>query len=319
MSRTETEKDLGIKSYREAFGSALLDLGARNDRIVVLDADVADSTRTILFAKQFPERFVSVGVSEQDLVGMAAGFAISGWLPVASTLSIFLLRAWEQIRNTVARDTLNVKFVATHAGLSNFPDGSSHQSVEDIAVMRTVPNMCVIVPADAKATTSLLTQATEINGPFYIRIGTDYAPTVYLDDEPSIGRVFCLRDGKDITLLACGVTVSFALEAAEHLRKKGVDAGVADVHTIKPLDREAIIKAAQTTGRVITLEEHSKIGGLGGAVSETLCENHPIPVRRIGLEDCFGRSSRRYLPLLEQVGLGVGSIVAVAEELVSGT
>lgn len=319
MRWTEMERGLKIESYREAFGRALLELGAKNDRVVVLDADVADSTRTALFAKHFPERFVSVGVSEQDLVGMAAGFAISSWLPVASTLSIFLLRAWEQVRNTVARDRLNIKFVATHAGLSDFADGSSHQSVEDIALMRTVPNMSVVVPADAASTRSLLIQATETSGPFHIRIGKDYAPTVYVDDEPSIGKAFCLREGEDVTLVACGVMVSFALEAAKHLQKKGVDAGVLDVHTIKPLDTGAIIKAAQTTGRIVTLEEHSKIGGLGGAVSEILCENHPAPVKRIGTEDCFGRSSRRYLPLLEHLGLGVSNIVAAAEELASGT
>ncbi len=318
MSRIETERHLKIESYREAFGRALLDLGARNDKVVVLDADVADSTRTAFFAEQFPERFVSVGVSEQDLVGMAAGFAISGWLPVASTISIFLLRAWEQIRNTVARDRLNVKFVATHAGLSDFPDGSSHQSVEDIALMRTVPNMSVVVPADATATRSLLLQAAETSGPFYIRIGTDYAPTVYVDDEPSIGKAFCLREGDDVALLACGVTVSFALEAARQLRRKDVDAGVVDIHTIKPLDAEAIIKAAQATGRIVTVEEHSKMGGLGGAVSEVLSEIHPVLVRRIGLEDCFGSSCRRYLPLLEHLGLGVGNIVSAAEELVGG-
>ncbi len=255
-----------IESFREAFGRALVEIGKENENVVVLDADVKSSTKTIYFEKAFPDRFFQLGISEQDLVSTAAGFAIAGRVPVASAFAAFMMRAWEQIRNTIARDNLNVKIVTTHSGFSDFMDGSSHQCLEDIALMRTLPNMGgVIVPADAYATRTLLRQIIENEGgPFYMRLGRDHAVRVYDDEELEIGKAEILREGEDIFLIACGPTVPIALEAAERLRDLSVG-GVADFHTIKPMDEGTLLKIAKKANLIVTLEEHSIFGGgLGG-------------------------------------------------------
>ncbi|ASJ16264.1 transketolase [Thermococcus chitonophagus] len=292
-----------IESFREAFGRALVEIGRKNDKVVVIDADVKGSTKTIYFEKAFPERFIQVGISEQDMIGTAAGLAIAGKIPVASAFASFLMRAWEQIRNTVARDNLNVKIVSTHSGFSDHMDGSSHQCLEDIALMRVLPNMTVVVPADAYATKVLLEQVIEHEGPVYMRLGRDYAPRVYREgDEIELGRASVLREGSDILLVATGVMVSVALEVAEKLAKAGIDASVVDMHTIKPFDEETLLKLAKPVNAVITLEEHTIYGGLGGAVAEVLSEKMPKRVIRIGTTE-FGRSSRDYLSLLDRYGL----------------
>lgn len=278
------------RSLRDEFGDALVELGRMYEDLVVLDADLSRSTRTHKFAQEYPGRFFNVGISEQDLMGTAAGLALEGKIPVTSTYAVFAGRAWEQIRNTIARSGLNVKIVVTHAGLSNFADGSSHQSVEDIAIMRAIPGMTIIVPSDAVEMKGALRAAVEFRGPVYMRLGRD-APLVFdRDYRYELGRCVLLRDGKDVAVVAAGIMVGKALEAAELLQERGISVCVLDVHTIKPLDGEGIIRAASRTGAVVTAEEHSVIGGLGGAVSELLSENSPVPIERVGIRDMYGQS-----------------------------
>ena len=303
-----------VESFREAFARALVELGELMKELVVVDADVASSTKTVLFAKKFPTRFVEVGISEQDMVGVAAGLAVAGMVPLVSTFSTFLLRAWEQIRNLVARGGLNVKFVATHAGLSDYLDGSSHQCLEDIAVMRVIPGMRVVVPSDALSTKSLLRDSLSVKGPVYMRLGRDYAPRVYdEEDEVRLGKVNVLRDGSDVCIATCGVMVSFSLEAAKELEKMGIKAMVMDVHTVKPLDEGAILKASYETKGFVVVEEHNVVGGLGGAIAELLAEKRPTRVVRVGVKDSFGMCSRDYLSLLNYYGLSVAEIVKAAK------
>ena len=303
-----------IESFREAFAKTLVELGELMKELVVVDADVASSTKTVLFAKRFPTRFVEVGISEQDMVGVAAGLAVAGMVPLVSTFSMFLLRAWEQIRNLVARGGLNVKFVTTHAGLSDYLDGSSHQCLEDIAVMRAIPGMRVVVPSDAPSMRSLLCDSLSVKGPVYMRLGRDYAPRVYNEeDEVRLGKVNVLRDGSDICIVACGIMVSFSLEAAKELEKMGIKAMVMDVHTIKPLDESTILKASYETKGFVVVEEHNVIGGLGGAIAELLAEKRPTKVVRIGIKDSFGICSQDYLLLLNHYGLSVAEIIKAAK------
>lgn len=306
-----------VESFREAFSSALIELGKSVDELVVLDADVASSTRTSQFAKLFPRRFIQIGISEQDLVGTAAGLALANKTPVVAVFSMFMLRAWEQIRNTVARDRLNVKFVGTHAGLSDHLDGSSHQCLEDISVMRVIPNMAVAAPADAPSTRKLLFDLVKWKGPAYMRIGRDYAPRVH-EDEVELGKISILRDGHDVCLAACGVMVYEALEAAKVLEGKKISASVLDVHTIKPLDEPALTKLAKGAKGVVVAEEHSVIGGLGGAIAEVLSEKAPTRVFRVGVRDLFGTCSRDYPSLLEHYGLTHKNIAKAAEAVLRG-
>ncbi|AAL81813.1 transketolase [Pyrococcus furiosus DSM 3638] len=292
-----------IESFREAFGRALVEIGKKREEVVVIDADVKGSTKTIYFEKAFPKRFIQVGISEQDMIGTAAGLAIAGKIPVASAFAVFLMRAWEQIRNTVARDNLNVKIVGTHSGFSDYMDGSSHQCLEDIALMRVLPNMKVVVPADAYATKVLLEQIIDTYGPVYMRLGRDYAPRVYEDGTKiKLGKANVLRKGKEILLVAAGTLVHTALNVAKMLEKLNVDASVIDMHTIKPLDEKTLLNYAKRAELVITLEEHSIYGGLGGAVAEVLSEKLPRRVVRIGTVE-FGQSGRDYLALLDRYGL----------------
>lgn len=303
---------------REDFGRALVSLGEEFEELVVLDPDVSTSTRTCYFAERFPKRFLNVGVSEQDMIGMAAGLAASGMLPIATGFAVFVAgRGWEQIRNTVARQRLNVKIAVTHSGLSDHGDGSSHQSVEDIAIMRSIPNMAVVVPADGASASAALRSSILYEGPVYLRLGREETPRIYEEGlELDLGAAEVLRDGSDATIIANGIMVSMALEAAALLAHEGLDVRVVDMHTVKPLDLDCVEKAARETGAIVTAEEHSVIGGLGGAVSEAISELRPTAMARIGIRDRFGESSRTYGELLEKLGLTSRAIAEAARSTV---
>jgi len=292
-------------SQLESFGRALVDLGREREDIVVLDPDVASSTKTTYFAESFPSRFIQVGISEQDMLGIASGLAAAGKTPIAVGFAMFIIgRGWEQIANSIARQRLDAKIVGTHAGLSPHADGESHQMYGDIALMRTIPNMRVVVPGDAPSAVEALRAALEYRGPVYLRLMRGSTPTVYGEDiEFEMGRANVLQEGSDATVIANGIMLAQALTAAERLRGEGIDVRVVDMHTVKPLDAATIEKAARETGAIVTAEEHSIIGGLGSAVAETLAETTPTPMERIGIRDRFGESSRSYPELLAHVGL----------------
>ncbi|MBE3587259.1 MAG: transketolase family protein [Thermoanaerobacteraceae bacterium] len=301
---------------RDAYGKALVELGRENPDVVVLDADLAKSTKTVDFAKEFPGRFFDIGVAEQNMIGTAAGLAAAGKIPFCSSFAIFATgRAFEIVRNSVAYPRLNVKIAASHAGITVGEDGGSHQSVEDIALMRSLPNMTVLVPADAVETRAAVRAAAGIPGPVYIRLGRPGVPVLHGDDfvfQP--GRAVVMREGGDATIIATGIMVSVALEAAAMLEGEGIAVRVLDMHTIKPLDEEAVIKAARETGAIVTAEEHSIIGGLGGAVAETVCAHCPVPVYRVGLPDVFGESGKPG-ELMEKYGLTAGHLAAAVREV----
>ena len=282
------------KSTRQAYGEALVELGRQNNNIVVLDADLTKSTKTNLFQEAFPERHINVGIAEADLIGTAAGLATCGKIPFASTFAMFAAgRAFEQIRNTVAYPKLNVKIAPTHAGISVGEDGGSHQSVEDISLMRSIPGMVVLSPADATETKKMIFAAAEYNGPVYIRMGRLDVPVLFDDSyDFQIGVANTIKEGTDVTILATGLMTARALEAAEKLQAEGVSVRVINVGTIKPLDGETVLKAAQETKFIVTAEEHSVIGGLGSAVSEFLSETHPTLVKKVGIYDVFGQSGK---------------------------
>ena len=292
-------------SQLESFGRALVELGREREDIVVLDPDVASSTKTTYFAESFPSRFIRVGISEQDMLGIASGLAAAGKTPIAVGFAMFIIgRGWEQIANSIARQSLDAKIVGTHAGLSPHADGESHQMYGDVALMRTVPNMRVVVPGDAPSAVEALRAALEYRSPVYIRLMRGSTPTVYGEDiEFEMGRANVLREGSDATVIANGIMLSRALTAAERLIGEGINVRVIDMHTVKPLDAVAIAKTARETGAIVTAEEHSIIGGLGSAVAETLAETAPTPMERIGIRDRFGESSRSYPELLSHVGL----------------
>ncbi len=301
---------------REAYGQVLAELGQEDDRIVVLDADLTKSTKTADFGKQFPQRLFNMGVAEQNMMGTAAGLAAAGKIPFASSFAVFATgRAFEQIRNSIAYTKLNVKIAATHAGITVGEDGGSHQSVEDIALMRSLPNMTVFVPADAAETRGAVKAALQIKGPVYIRLGRSGVPALHEDDfhfEP--GKALCMRDGRDVTIVATGIMVAKALEAAVLLEKEGIQARVLGMHTIKPLDLDALVRAARETGAVVTAEEHSIIGGLGSAVAEGLGEHYPVPMKRVGLPDVFGESGSPQA-LLEKYHLTPEGLVQAVHEV----
>jgi transketolase len=299
------------KATREAYGETLLELGRKRKDIVVLDADLSGSTKTSKFAKEFPDRFFNMGVAEQDMIGTAAGLSLTGKVPFASTFAVFETgRAWDQIRLTVCYSNTNVKLVATHGGITVGEDGASHQALEDVALMRALPNMTVIVPADAAETSAVINAVADYKGPVYVRLGRANVPYVMPDDYKfNIGKAFVFNTGKDVNIIASGIMVNIALQAAETLKKEGVDAGVINMSTIKPLDEDALLSAAQNCKLIVTAEEHSIIGGLGGAVCEFLSENCPIPVRRIGINDSFGCSGNAD-ELLKLHGLTAENIVS---------
>lgn len=298
---------------REAYGHTLAELGEGSD-FVVLDADLAEATKTIYFAKAFPERFFDCGIAEGNMIGIAAGLAAAGKTVVASSFAMFAAgRAFEQIRNSVAYPALNVKVAATHAGITVGEDGATHQCLEDLAIMRVIPGMTVINPADAVEAAQALETAINTDGPFYLRFGR-YAVPVIHDQESykfELGKGEILREGTDVTIIATGLMVSMALTAADTLAAEGISARVINIHTIKPLDTAIIESAARETGALVTAEEHNIIGGLGSAVAEAVAEIYPVPVLRVGVEDKFGRSGK-VPPLLEMYGLTPANIAAKA-------
>ena len=304
------------KSTREAYGEALAELGKTNERIVVMDADLSGSTKTSTFKKAFPDRFYDFGIAEANMIDAAAGFAFSGYIPFASTFAMFGAgRAYEQIRNSVAYAKANVKLAFTHAGLSVGEDGGSHQALEDISLMRGIPGMTVFVPCDAEEAKKAVAAAVEIDGPVYLRLSRPNTDAVTDADTPFIpGKANVIRDGSDAAIFATGLMVTRAIKAAELLEAEGISAAVVNFHTIKPLDKELIVKAARETGRIVTVEEHNIIGGLGEAVSAAVCEECPVPVTRIGVNDVFGHSGPA-VDLLKEFGLSSDHIVEVVTGL----
>ena len=285
---------------RQSYGEALAELGEENKKVVVLDADLSGATKTSIFAKKFPERFFDMGIAEQDMMGTGAGLSTFGKISYVSTFAVFAVgRAYDQIRNTIAHTNANVKICATHAGITVGEDGATHQMLEDISMMRTLPNMMVMSPSDDVQTKWAIKEIANVNGPVYVRLSRLATPVIY--DEGfvkennikfEIGKAIQIGDGTDASIIATGVTVSEALKAQEVLKEKGINVRVIDVHTIKPLDKEMIIKCAKETKRIITIEDHSIIGGLGTAVCEVLSENFPAKVTRIGINDTFGESGK---------------------------
>ena len=289
---------------RESYGKALAELGEKYKDVVVLDADLAAATKTIDFKKKFPERFFDVGIAEQDLMGTAAGLALGGKIPFASTFAIFASgRAYDQVRNTIAYSKLNVKIAATHAGITVGEDGASHQALEDISLMRSVPNMVVVSPADDKSTKWIIEEAINYNGPMYIRLARPATEEIYDENTKfELGKGIQHGDGGDATVIATGVTVAEALKAKEELSKEGINIRVVDIHTIKPIDKDLIVKCAKETKKIITVEDHSIIGGLGTAVCEVLSEEYPTKVIRMGIKDEFGQSGK-WNELMEHYGI----------------
>ena len=276
---------------RQSYGEELAKLGEENENIVVLDADLSTATKTELFAEKFPDRFIDVGIAEQNLMGISAGLSTFGKIPYASTFAVFAAgRAYEQIRNSIAYPKLNVKICATHAGVTVGEDGATHQMLEDLSLMRGLPNMTVICPSDDIQTKWAVREIAKINGPVYLRLCRLKTPVIYDTDNFEIGKAVQIGNGTDASILATGVCVSEAIKAMEILKAKGINVRVIDVHTIKPIDKEMIVKCAKETKRIITVEDHSVIGGLGSSVCEVLSEEYPTKVERMGLMDTFGQS-----------------------------
>ena len=310
--------DIIKTATREAYGKALAELGAVNDKVIVLDADLAAATKTGVFKKAFPERFFDTGIAECNMISIAGGLSTTGFTVFASSFAMFAAgRAFEQVRNTLGYSHLNVKIGATHAGISVGEDGATHQCCEDIALMRTIPGMVIINPADDVEARAAVFAAAEYEGPVYLRFGRLAVPRVNGEDYKfEMGKGITLREGTDVTIVATGLMVNEALIAYDILAAEGISAKVINIHTIKPLDKELIIKAAEQTGAVVTAEEHNIIGGLGGAVAETLSENLPVPVVRVGVEDTFGRSGPA-AELLKIFGLDAANIVEKAKRAIA--
>lgn len=302
---------------RVAYGTALAEIG-HNENIVVLDADLSKSTRTDLFKKKYPERHINMGIAEANMMAVAAGLATCGKTVFASTFAMFAAgRAFDQVRNSIGYPHLNVKIGATHAGITVGEDGASHQAIEDIALMRSIPGMTVISPADAVSTKVLVKKAAEMYGPVYLRLGRLDVPVIYPEDaEFEIGKGVCIKEGTDVTLIATGFMVEKALAAAEALKESGVSARVIDIHTIKPLDEEIIIKAAKETGAIVTCEEHNVLGGLGSAVAEVVVKNFPVPMEFVGVEDSFGKSGKP-ADLVEKYNLTAEKIIEKTKMVLS--
>ncbi len=301
---------------RDGYGKALLELCRTKPDVMVVDADVAKSTRTDWVRRDFPEKYINVGISEQDLVDTAAGMSLAGMVPYISTYGIFLTgRAWEQIRNTVCYNQLNVKLGGAHAGISVGPDGATHQALEDVALMQVIPEMTVIVPCDWMETYKATMAVYDLKGPSYVRFGRNPAPVVTTDDTPfMIGKAEIFRNGTDVTIFANGMLVYESLEAAKALEEEGISAQVVNVHTVKPLDVETIVACANQTGAVVVCEEHQQIGGLGSAVCLALCQHCPVPVELVGIADAFGESGEPK-ELLQSRGLSASHIVETAKKV----
>lgn len=303
---------------RHAYGEALKQIG-KNERIVALDGDVSTCTMSAIFGKAYPERFFNVGIAEANMLGMAAGLSTMGFIPFAHAFAMFMAgRGYDQIRNSICYPGLNVKCVGTHAGLSVGEDGATHQCIEDIALMRAIPNMTVICPADAIETEAAVKALSELDGPAYLRIGR--LPVEVINDHEGykfeIGKANMLRDGNDVTLIATGLMVPDALKAAKMLEAENISARVLDMHTIKPLDEHSVIRAAKETGCIVTAEEHNILGGLGGAVAEVTSSSCPVPIERVGVKDCFGRSGNA-LELLKLYHLTAEDVANAARSAIS--
>lgn len=311
------EKRLGLAT-RDAYGQALLELGRRNPNIVVLDADLATSTRTGLFAKEFPDRFFNVGIAEANMVGMAGGLAATGKVPFVSSFACFLTcKAYDQLRMAVAAPHLNVKVVTSHGGISVGEDGLSQQSIEDVALMTSLPGFTVIIPSDEHATRALVTQAAQMKGPVYIRTGRPKAPIIHaVDTSFAIGKGVLVRKGKDVTILANGLLVWEALSAAEELEKSGIAAGVVDLHTVKPLDEELVISQASHTGALVVAEEHQIWGGLGSAVARAVAKEHPVPMEFVAIQDTYAESGKPE-ELFQKYGLTAQHILQAAQRVLA--
>lgn len=296
--------DVKRVATRESYGEELVALGAEHDDFMVLDADLAAATKTGKFKAAYPDRFLDCGIAEQNLMGVAAGIATTGHRVFASTFAMFAAgRAFEQVRNSIGYPHLHVVIGATHAGISVGEDGATHQCNEDVALMRTIPGMTVIVPSDDVEARAAVRAAYEADGPVYLRLGRLAAPVIHGDGYRfEVGKGVVEREGTDVTVVACGLMVSAALEAADLLAQKGVSCEVLNIHTVKPLDEELVVSSAAKTGRVVTVEEHSVIGGLGSAVCDALCAKHPVPVKKVGVQDVFGESGPA-LGLLRKYGL----------------
>lgn len=301
---------------REAYGKTLVELGGKYDNLIVMDADLSGSTKTGDFKKVYPKRFFNMGIAEQDLYGTAAGLALSGKVVCASTFAMFAAgRAFEIIRNSIGYTGANVKICATHAGITVGEDGASHQTFEDLALMRTIPGMTVVNPSDGVSAEILLKQVIDMNGPAYVRLGRASVPITYNhDDKLELGKGNLVRDGKDVTVIATGIMVNEGILAAEELKDMGIDVRIIDIHTIKPLDEEIIIKAASETGAIVTAEEHSVIGGLGSAVAETVAKNFPVKMRMVGQQDTFGESGKPD-ELKEKYGMTSADIVSAVKDV----
>jgi len=306
------------RATREAYGETLIEIAKDNPNIVVLEADLAKSTTTIKFKKEFPDRFFDCGVAEQNMMAMAAGLATTGKICYTGSFAMFATgRAFEQVRNTVSYARLNVKICPTHAGITVGADGASHQTVEDIALMRVIPGMTVIVPADYSEAKKAIQKAAEIDGPVYVRLGRASVPAVFDDTYEFVpGKAVKLKEGADVTIFATGIMVDSSLNAAAQLEKDGISAEVVNISTIKPLDEEAVINSASKTGKVVVAEEHSIIGGLGSAIAELLGEKHPVPMAKVGIKDLFGRSGEPQ-ELLKLYGLTSEDISQAAKNLLA--
>ena len=305
-------------SMRKAYGDALVNLGHKNKDVVALSADVCNSDFSFMFEQAFPDRFFNVGIAEQCLVDVAAGLAYCGKIPFANTFAfLFATRALEMVRTHLCYGGANVKLMAAYAGISDSYDGPTHHSISDMAIMRSLPNMTIVVPSDPLAVAKLLPQVAEWKGPVYFRLNRNEVPVLFDDTYlPQIGKALILREGKDVTLICCGIMVSRSLEAADQLQEKGIKAKVVEMHTIKPLDINSIIQAAQTTGAIVTAEEHSVVGGLGGAVTEVVTNSYPVPVKRVGISDCFAETGG-YEELLDAYGMSVLEIIKAAESAIN--
>ena len=289
-------KDREKKSIRAEYGKTLVELGKKNPNIVALDADLSCSTQTAMFGKEFPERFFNMGIAEQDAMTTAAGLSTTGKIPFVSTFAMFATgRAWEQIRNSICYPRFNVKIVATHGGITVGEDGASHQALEDIAIMRDIPNMMVIVPADCTETREVIKFAAEYDGPVYIRLARTNVPNLFDPETYKFDpkKALVVKEGKDVTLVTNGETLVAALDCAQLLENDGISAEIIHMPVVKPVDAQTLVKSAKKTNHVITIENHSIIGGLGSAVCETLCENYPVKVKRIGINDQFGQSGEQ--------------------------
>ncbi len=302
---------------RDVYGKTLVELGKRGEDLVVCDADLSGSTRTSLFAKEFPERFFNFGVAEQNMMAAAAGLASCGKVVFVSTFAMFASgRAWDQVRNTICYSDLNVKIVATHAGITVGPDGASHQALEDVAILRAIPNIKILVPCDGPETREAIFTAYQTPGPFYVRLGRSKIPTIEGKDDFKFGKGYVLREGRDVTIVACGIMVQEALLAHEQLKKEGISARVINIHTIKPIDEEILIDAARQTKGLLVCEEHSVIGGLASTVAEILSQKHPTKILKIGVKNRFGQSGSEK-DLLREYHLTMHDIVIEAKSLLA--